>query len=81
MTLQELYAEVSPIAMQILPIPQFESTVNMGSTPEWDSLNHLQPLSAIEKKFAIEISSDRAFKLTPADRLVQDLHGILKGKR
>ena len=81
MTQQELYAEVSPIVTQILQIPQFDSTVNMSSTPEWDSLNHVQLLSAIEKKFGIEISQDEAFKLTSADRLVQCLHGILKGKQ
>ena len=80
MTLQELYAEVSPIARQILQIPQFDSSVNMSSTPEWDSLNHVQLLSAIERKFAVEISPDEAFKLTSADRLVQYLHGILIGK-
>ena len=81
MTLQNLYAEVSPIATQILQIPQFDSSVNMSSTPEWDSLNHVQLLSAIEKKFGIEISADEAFKLTSADRLVQYLHDILKGKQ
>lgn len=81
MTQQELYAEISPIATQILQIPQFDSSVNMRSTPEWDSLNHVQLLSAIEKKFGIEISPDEAFKLTSAARLVQYLHVILKGKQ
>ena len=81
MTLQNLYAEVSPIATQILQIPQFDSSENMSSTPEWDSLNHVQLLSAIEKKFGIEISADEAFKLTSADRLVQYLHDILEGKQ
>lgn len=81
MTLPELYAEVSPIATQILQIPQFDSSVSMSSTPEWDSLNHVRLLSAIEKKFSIEISQDEAFKLTSADRLVQYLHRILKEKQ
>ena len=80
MTLQELYAEVSPIATQVLQIPQFDSSVNMTSTPEWDSLNHVQLLSAIERKFAVEISPDEAFKLTSADKLVNYVHGMLKGK-
>jgi acyl carrier protein len=81
MTTQDLYAEISPIATQILQIPQFDSSVSMGSTPEWDSLNHVQLLSAIEKKFGLEISPDEAFKLTSADRLVQYLHAILEAKR
>ena len=81
MTVQELYAAVSPIAVQVLQIPQFDSSVTMNSTPEWDSLSHVQLLSAIEKQFGIEISADEAFKLTSADRLVRYLHDTLKGKQ
>ena len=81
MTFEELYAEVSPIATQVLQIPRFDNTITMTSTPEWDSLNHIQLLSAIERKFAVEISQNEAFKLTSADKLVRYLHGILKGKQ
>ncbi len=81
MTQQELYAEISPIATQILHISDFDSGVNMAFTPEWDSMNHVQLLSAIENKFGIEISPDDAFKLTSADRLVQYLHAILEDKQ
>lgn len=80
MTVQELYAEVSPIAVEVLQIPHFDSSVTMNSTPEWDSLSHVQLLSAIERKFSIEISADEAFKLTSADKLVRYLHETLKGK-
>lgn len=80
MTLQELYVEISPVATQILQVPRFDSSINVSSTPEWDSLNHVQLLGTIEKRFGIEISPDEAFKLTSADRLVRYLHGILKGK-
>jgi acyl carrier protein len=80
MTREELYAEVSPIATEVLRIDQFDASVNMSSTPEWDSLNHVQLLSAIERRFAIEISPDEAFKLTSADKLVNYLHGMLKEK-
>ena len=81
MTLEHVYAEISRVALPVLQIPEFDSSVNMSSTPEWDSLRHIQLLSAIEKKFDIEISPDDAFKLTSADRLVQYMHGILKGKQ
>ena len=81
MTVQELYAEVSPIAVEVLQIPHFDSSVTMNSTPEWDSLSHVQLLSAIERKFAIEISADEAFKLTSAEKLVRYLHDTLKGKQ
>jgi acyl carrier protein len=81
MTQQELYDEISPIAVQVLQIPEFDSSVNMNSTPEWDSLAHVQLLSAMEKKFGIEISADEAFKLTSADKLVKYLHDTLKDKQ
>jgi acyl carrier protein len=81
MTMQELYEEVAPVAAQILRIPQFDSVVNMNSSPEWDSLNHVRLLSAMEKKFGIEIGADDAFKLTSANRLVEYLHDILRGKQ
>ena len=81
MTEQDLQAEITPIAIQILQIPQFDSSVNITSTPEWDSLAHIQLLSAIERKFGIQVSPDDAFKLTSADRLVQYLHAMLRDKR
>jgi acyl carrier protein len=77
MTIQELYAAVTPVAQQVLKIPRFDSSVSMTSTPSWDSLKHCQLLSAIERKFGIEISGDDAFKLTSADKLIQYLQTML----
>src|SRR5438105_12482652 len=77
MTLQELYATVSPVAAQVLRIPQFDSTVSMSSTSSWDSLKHVQLLSAVERKFGIEISGDDAFRLTSAEKLVRYLQAKL----
>jgi len=81
MTQQDLYAEISPIVIRILQISEFNSGITMTSTPEWDSLAHVQLLSAIEKKFGIQVSPDHAFKLTSAERLVQYLHATLKDKQ
>ncbi|MCU1262921.1 MAG: hypothetical protein JWO80_5806 [Bryobacterales bacterium] len=80
MTIPELYAALSPLAEQVLRIPQFDKTLTMMSTPSWDSLRHVQLLSAIEQKFGIEISGDDAFKLTSAEKLVQYLHRQTEGK-
>jgi acyl carrier protein len=81
MTLQELYAAVSPVAEQVLRIPRFDSTVSMTSTPAWDSLHHVQLLSAVERRFGIEISGDEAFKLTSADKLIRYLQTTLEKER
>lgn len=81
MTEHDLYAEISPMATKILQISEFNSGISMTSTPEWDSLAHIQLLGAIEKRFGLEISPDDAFKLTSADRLVKYLHATLKDKQ
>ena len=82
MTSQEIYSALAPIAEQVLQIPKFDETTSMYTAPVWDSLKHVQLLSAIEKKFDIEINADEAFKLTSAERLVRYLQGAIdKGTR
>jgi acyl carrier protein len=81
MTTEELYTAVSPIATKVLQIDTFDSSVTMNSTPEWDSLSHVQLLSALERKFGIEVSAEQAFKLTSAEKLVRYLHDTLKDKQ
>lgn len=78
MTVQELYSAVSPLAEKVLLIPKFDETTNMVSTPAWDSLRHIQLLSAVERRFGIEIDGDDAFRLTSAERLIEYLHNRLQ---
>lgn len=78
MTVEELYAQVSPLAEQVLHIPKFDATTSMVSTFEWDSLRHIQLLGAVERKFGIEISGDDSFRLTSAEKLIQYLHEKLQ---
>jgi len=70
MTLQEIYSAFAPIAENVLQIPQFDDTISMATTPSWDSLRHVQLLSAVEKKFGIEIRTRDVFRLTSAEALV-----------
>lgn len=81
MTIQEVYDAVFPIAVEVLQITSFDSTVSMSSTPEWDSLANVSLLSAIERTFSIEISPDEAYKLTSADKLVRYIQKTLGEKQ
>jgi acyl carrier protein len=74
MTLQEVCAGVSQVAEQVLQIPKCDHTLSMMCTPSWDSLRHIQLLSALERKFGIEIGGEDAFRLTSADKLVRYVH-------
>ncbi|MBV8845195.1 MAG: acyl carrier protein [Bryobacterales bacterium] len=78
MTLEQVYAAVSPVAEQVLQIPRFDHTQTMMSAPTWDSLRHIQLLSAVEREFGIEIGADDAFRLVTADKLVQYVHARLQ---
>jgi acyl carrier protein len=78
MTLEEVNAAVSLVAEQVLQIPTFDHTLTMMSTPSWDSLRHIQLLSAIEREFGIEIGADDAFRLTSADKLVRYVRARLQ---
>jgi acyl carrier protein len=78
MTVEALYAVVSPLAEQVLHIPKFDNETSMVSTTSWDSLRHIQLLGAVERKFGIEISGDDSFRLTSADKLIQYLHTRLQ---
>ena len=53
MTLQEIYPAVSLVAEKVLQIGKFDESQTMMSTPSWDSLRHIQLLSAIERRFGI----------------------------
>jgi acyl carrier protein len=81
MTIEDVYAQISPLAMQVLKIDHFDSTVTMNSTEEWDSLSHVRLLSAIERQFPIEIGAEDAYRLTTADRLVRYVHGALEANQ
>jgi len=78
MTLQEIYPAVSVVAEEVLQIAKFHESQTMMSTPSWDSLRHIQLLSAIERRFGIEIGGDDAFRLTSADKLVRYIHTRLQ---
>ena len=77
MTIEQIYVAVSPIAQKVLRTSNFDSTFSMVATPAWDSLRHIQLLSAIEKEFGFEIDGQDAFKLTSAEKLVQYVHSRL----
>ena len=81
MTVEDVYTMISPLAMQVLKIDHFDSTVTMNSTEEWDSLTHVRLLSAIERQFPIEIGDEDAYRLTTADRLVRYVHSAMEGKQ
>ncbi len=54
-------------------IPSFTIDRTMDNTPEWDSLKHLQFLSAIEHGFGTQLGFEETIRMTSARLIVEIL--------
>lgn len=59
-----LMGELERIVCAALEIPSVSPTLSMDTTPEWDSLRHVQLLYAIEEAFSVRIEPEDALRLT-----------------
>ena len=59
MTKNELIEEVTPIFLDVLDMDEIDLTeeTTAGNVDEWDSLNHIQLVVAIEKHFDLKFTS------------------------
>lgn len=58
--------EVKAIMSQILEIPigEINTATSMDSVDTWDSLRHMEIISAIEQQFQIEFEAEEAMDMT-----------------
>lgn len=58
-TADDILRQLEPIFQEILDIPDLHLTrsLNAKQVPEWDSLNHMRLLAAIEQQFAVRLAS------------------------
>jgi len=61
-----LEQEVKAIMSQILEIPigEINTATSMDSVDTWDSLRHMEIISAIEQQFQIEFEAEEAMDMT-----------------
>ena len=66
MTPDAVLAELQPLFQDILDIPSLTLTPTMTAkeVDEWDSLNHMRLVAAIEQHFAVRLSSAEVEALT-----------------
>ena len=59
MTVHEILIELNPIFSDILDVPalSLDASSSAKTIPEWDSLNHIQLVVAVEKHFKIRFTS------------------------
>lgn len=73
MTTDEVRNAVTRIAAEVLEVAVFDDSISMDTTASWDSVRHVELLTAIERELDIVIDDHEAFKLVSADRLLSYL--------
>ncbi len=70
-TSSQMLATLEPLFREILDIPDLVVTPELSASDvlEWNSLNHIRIISAIEQKFAVRLTSLEVEKLTCAGDL------------
>lgn len=68
-------AEVINIVSNILNIKRSKITENSGinTIEEWDSLKHMQIISAIEEEYKIEFSEEQLIKSNNVKKLINSI--------
>ena len=65
--------KLSEIFNEILDLKEFEMNLTMDDVQEWDSLRHIQLLSAIEEAFGIEIQFEDAIEMVSVESIINKI--------
>ena len=77
-TLDEILALASDILK--VNIDTIKPSSGIENTPEWDSVNHMSLILAIESHFSIELTGDEIGELTSIDRICDCISSKLRIK-
>jgi acyl carrier protein len=72
---ERLYAAVAECLQ--LPRGKVSDELSRQNTPEWDSLNHLLIITAIEAEFDVRFTMDEIASM----QSVADFRGVIEGRR
>jgi len=61
---KELDIKLEKILKEIFQVEKIDLNFSMDEIPEWDSLTHIQLITAIEKEFKIKIKFDNVMIMT-----------------
>lgn len=77
---QDIYNKLNEIFCDILDLEDLEltETSNANDIEEWDSLNHIQLIVAIEKEFKIKFTSLEIMKWKNVGEMVNSIEEKLK---
>lgn len=73
MTRDDIEKRLAPLFVSVLEIQSFSPAIAMNTTPEWDSLKHLELLAALERTFGIQIQFEHAIRLVSVEAIIEAL--------
>lgn len=73
MTDEQLIEKLSDVFSETLAISKFELSITMDEVQEWDSLKHIQLVSAIEGAFGIEIQFEDAIEMISVKSIISKI--------
>ena len=78
-TFEQVFAEVNQIFREVLSLPdlQLKYETKAGDVPEWDSLNHIELVIAIEKHFQIRFNFSELQKFKNVGEMCDNIVGKL----
>lgn len=79
MTDEQIIVKLSTVFDEILGIKNFSLNITMEEVEEWDSLKHIQLLSAIEDVFGIEIQFEDTIEMISGKSILKKIKKYIAG--
>jgi len=70
---EKVIEKLSKVFNEILGVKEFKLNITMDEVQEWDSLKHIQLLSAIEDTFEIEIPFEDAIEMISVESIINKI--------
>jgi len=70
---KQIIKKLSRVFNDILGVKEFDLSITMDDLQEWDSLKHIQLISAIEEAFRIEIHFEDAIEMISVKLIINKI--------
>ena len=77
---EQININLSKVFNDILDVKEFKMSLTMDEVQEWDSLKHIQLLSAIEDAFRIEIQFEDTIEMVSVKSIISKIKMYLDNK-
>lgn len=76
---KQIKSKLSKVFKDILNVTKFDLGLSMDDVQQWDSLKHIQLLSAVEEAFGIELLFEDAIEMISAKSIIEKINNYISG--